>query len=189
MKKLLVLLTAALLVLPAVTSCSGGGGGNHRNPAAGSGGAQPWAIDDTAISGNGVDLLQGGDMFIGEMDGPAAVALGDQIWATLTSIQTWTAANPLYTYRFYDDTDPFTNWGRAFRYTGFNVEVGPIIGPPGFYGTGTYVDPLGQSYPAVILRTWDLTYWELLVIQSPTSIVHAIQHTSGLPIAQTYFAP
>ena len=39
----------------------------------------------------------------------------------------------------------------------------------------------------MILRTWDDTYWELLVVQGPGTITHAVQNLNGLPIVQTYF--
>lgn len=188
MKNLLALCGAVLALAFVPTGCSSGGGsGGGSAPNPGTGGARPWAIDDTAFTGAGTDLLVGGDMFVGEADLNAAIALGDQIWATLTSHGTWTATSSLYTYQFYVDTDPVTNWGRAFRYTGFDVVAGPVIGAPGFYGTGTYTSPNGQQYDAVILRTWDDTYWELLIVQGPGTFTHAVQHLNGLPIVQTYF--
>lgn len=182
LKPLVALFSLVLLVS---TGCSSGEDGGNTAPAADAS-ARPWAIDDAALTGAGTDLLVGGDQFIGDLDPGSAAALGDQIWATLTGVQTWVAENPVYTYRFYDDTDPVTNWGRAFRYTGFDVVAGPIIGPPGFYGTGTYVTPAGQPFDAVILRTWDSSYWEILIVQDAGTIVHAIQHVNGLPIARGY---
>lgn len=179
----IAILGAVLATSLLLQGCSGGGGG----PPSGNG-PRPWAIDDTAFSGNGTDLLEGGDMFLGETDLAAAAALGDQIWATLVSATTWVGASSPNTYEFYVDSDPLTNWGRAYRYTGQSVIVGPVIGAPGFYGTGTYVGASGQPYDAVILRTWDNSYWELLAVQSPTSLVHAIQNINGLPIVTFYDA-
>lgn len=178
---------ALILVNLALTGCSGGGdrGGGNAGPGGG-GQPTPWAIEDAAAATMGTDLLFDGDMFMGETDPAQATVIGDRIWAVLTSRATWTADNPLYTYQFYVDTDPVTNWGRAFRYTGFNVEAGPITTPPTFFGTGTYVAPNGQQYDAVILRTWDISYWELLVVENGAAFVHAIQNANGLPIAQTY---
>ncbi|MEL6905645.1 MAG: hypothetical protein AAFP22_09575 [Planctomycetota bacterium] len=175
------------LLLFLTSGCSGGGGGGGATASPGTGAsARPWAIDDGALTGSATDLLVGGDRFIGDLDPVSAAALGDQMWAVLAAGQMWVADNPIYTYRFYDDVDPITNWGRAFRYTGFDVIAGPIVGPPSFYGTGTYVSAAGEPFDAVILRTWDESYWELFVIQNQSTIVHAIQHVNGLPIVRAY---
>ena len=157
MKWLIPSLVAVLAGWVLFTGCSGSGGGGGNGGGSASG-ARPWAIDDTAFTGNGDDLLEGGDMFIGENDLTSAMTLGDQIWATLVSTNTWTAPGTAMSYQFFFDTDPNTNWGRAYRYTGQNVVAGPVIGAPGFYGTGTYVRANGQAYDAVILRTWDNSY-------------------------------
>ena len=186
------------LLLFLTSGCSGGGGGGGATASPGTGAsARPWAIDDAALTGSATDLLVGGDRFIGDLDPvsaaalgdpdlAAATAIGDRIWAALSGPNTWIGDTPLNTYQFYDDVDPITNWGRAFRYTGFDVIAGPIVGPPSFYGTGTYVSAAGEPFDAVILRTWDESYWELFVIQNQSTIVHAIQHVNGLPIVRAY---
>ncbi|MEM6673555.1 MAG: hypothetical protein AAF726_11985 [Planctomycetota bacterium] len=186
LKGLLIAATGCLAL-----ACSSGGGGDDGGNNGGGGPARAFSIEDTAATGMGTDLLVQGDAFIGEPDLATAEAIGDRIWAVLTSTQTWIAPNPLYSYQFYVDSDPITNWGRAFRYTGFNVEAGPISIPQtagGFYGTGTYVAADGQQFDAVILRTWDTVYWELLVIDSPTTFVHSIQNVNGLPLPNGYVA-
>lgn len=189
MKNPFVLCGAVLSLCLVLPGCSSGGGGNAGNGNGnGNGALRPWAIDDAAATGMSEDLLVPGDMFIGEMDLTAAVALGDQMWAVMRAVPTWVGTNPLYTYQFFDDTDPFTNWGRAYRHTGFDVYAGPIIGPPGLYGTGTYVAANGEQFDAVILRTWDESYWELLILQGNWKFTHAIQHLNGLPIVDTYTA-
>ena len=180
------LLGTALCLL--LIGCSGGGNAGNAGDGAGNGNLRPWAIDEAAATGMAEDLLVAGDMFVAELDLAAATALGDQMWAVMRAVPTWVGTNPLYTYQFYDDTDPFTNWGRAYRHTGFDVYAGPIIGPPGFLGPGTYIAATGEQLDAVILRTWDESYWELFILQDNLTLIHATQHFNGLPIVQTYTA-
>ncbi|MEM9383183.1 MAG: hypothetical protein AAGB93_24760 [Planctomycetota bacterium] len=185
---LLTLVTAcALWLVPASCSNGGGDGGGGGN-LGGGGTARAWAIENAGATGAGTDLLMAGDMFIGENDLAAATAIGDRIWARLTGPTTWIGNTPLNTYQFYDDSDPVTAWGRAFRYTGFSVVAGPIIGPTVFYGTGTYVAANGQAFDAMIVHTWDDVYWELFVIQDGALFTHAVQHVTGLPIVEDFSA-
>lgn len=188
MKNTITTWAAALMLWALPVGCSGGGGGGNAGggPGAGGGTARPWSIDDAALNGMSTDLLAAGDAFLGENDLNSAAAIGDRMWAAMSAQGTWVGTNPIYTYQFYDDTDPFTNWGRAFRYTGFSVYAGPVVGPPTFLGTGTYIAAGGQQYDAVIMRTWDDTYWELLILQSNTIFTHATQHVNGLPLIETY---
>ena len=177
----------ALWLVPAACS-SGGGDGGGGGGVIGGGMARAWAIEDAGATGAGTDLLMAGDMFIGEPDLAAATAIGDRIWAALSGPNTWIGDTPLNTYQFYVDTDPITNCGRAFRYTGFSVYAGPIVGPTVFYGTGTYVTANGQSFDAMIVHTWDDVYWELFVVQNGNLFTHAVQNVTGLPIIEDFTA-
>lgn len=166
-------------------ACSGGGGGGGNGGGGGSGTLIPFAISAAGNVGMATNLLVAGDAFEAETDPVQRTALGDQIWNVVTSINTWVGTNPTFTYQFYVDTDPFTNWGRAFRYTGFGVYAGPIRIPP-TSGPGTYTAANGDTFQAVILQTWDDTYWEILIVQDGTTFVHAVQNVNGLPIVETY---
>ena len=179
----------ALSILMVLASCSGGGGGKAGSGNGGGGGpVQPWAIEDAGLTGTSVDLLIAGDQFVGEMDAGAAAQIADRMWTQMTAPTTWVGTNPLFTYQLYNDSDPFTNWGRAYRHTGFDVYAGPLVGPSWFYGTGTYFAATGEQYDAAILHTWDADYWELIIMMDPQILVHANQHTNGFPLADTYTA-
>lgn len=162
-------------------ACSGGGGGGGGNAAA----LRPFAINDAAspaLAADVRDLLEAGDRFQYEPDVAAANAIYDAIWAQLVAFTTWVAPNPLNTYQFFVDTDPNTNWGRAYRFTGFSVFAGPVVP----FTAGTYTRASGASFPAVTLRTWDDTNAELLIMLDAQNFVHAIQHVNGLPIVDTF---
>ncbi|MDP6928164.1 MAG: hypothetical protein QF412_00555, partial [Planctomycetota bacterium] len=113
-------------------------------------------------------------------------ALWDQIWNILIGTSTWTGTNPVFTYGFFLDTNPLTNWGRAYRHSGFGTYAGPIGTPMAILGSGTYTGANQTDYPAMILRTWDDSYWEMIVIRDPNTHTHANQHTNGLPLIETY---
>ena len=145
----------------------------------------PFAINNAASPALAADvrnLLEVGDRFQYEPDVVAANVIYDGIWAQLLAHVTWTGTNPLNTFQFYNDTNPFTNWGRAFRYTGFSVYAGPVI--PFTAGIYTRVD--GVQLPAVTLQTYDGSYAEMLVMVDSQTFAHAIQHFNGLPIVEFF---
>src|SRR5262245_19809703 len=166
-------------LLLAVVVGGGGGGG------AGAGALQPFAINAAASPALAADvhnLLEVGDRYQFEPNTTAANVLFDGVWAQLAGTTTWVAPNPLNTYQFFVDSDPYTNWGRAYRFTGFSTFAGPV--QP--FTSGTYTRPGGASYPAAALQTWDSSNAEFLVMVSATQFVHAIQNTNGLPIVDTF---
>jgi len=168
-----------------ITACGGGGGGNGGGGGGGAGALTPFAIDaaaNPALAADVRNLLEVGDRFQYEPNAGAAIAIYDAIWAQLIAFATWTAGNPLYTFQFFNDTNPLTNWGRAYRYTGFSVYAGPVIA----FTAGTYTSSNGTNLQAITLTTWDGNYAELLVMLNPQTIVHAIQNNNGLPIADSY---
>jgi len=172
----------------AVAACGGGGGGGDAAPGA-AGSLTPFAINAAASPAQAADvrnLLEAGDRYQYEPNNAAANAILDGIWTQLTAFATWTdQSNPLNTYQFYIDTNPSTNWGRAYRFSGFSVYAGPVVP----FTAGTYTRANGSSYPAVALQTWDGNYAELLVQSDANNFAHAIQNTNGLPIVGFFHAP
>lgn len=53
-------------------------------------------------------------------------------------------------------------------------------------GSGTYKRADGRSYDAMILQTWDDTYWQILIIADNNTFVLANQHFNGFPVLETY---
>lgn len=185
MDRRLALLPALAVSLLLLTACGGGGGGGAPGGTAGP--LQPYAIDAAASPALAADvrnLLEAGDRYQFEPDTTAANALYDAIWARLTAVPTWFGAGPANTFEFYFDAEPLTNWGRAFRYVGHDVHVGPVRP----FTAGTYTRPNGTRLPALALQTWDVDRAEFLVVVDAGTIVHAIQHLDGLPIATAYRA-
>ncbi|MBL9076786.1 MAG: hypothetical protein JNL08_04735 [Planctomycetes bacterium] len=172
------LLGGAALLLAA---CSNGGGG----PAGGAGGSlQPFAIDaaaSPAVAASVADLLEVGDHFAYEPDVAAANAIYDQIWQRLVAAPQWLEPGDTTAYEFFDDSDPVTNWGRAYRYFG----NGTFAGPMQPFTAGTYTRPNGVDLPALTLTTWD-SRAELIVLLDDDTFVHAIQNTNGLPIVEVF---
>ena len=147
----------------------------------------PRPISNAGNSGHAAHIAQLCDRFDYEANLDKASAMWDNIWRILTGPHTWTANNnPLHTYQFYVDNDPFTNWGRAFRYTGFAMEAGPIRSPMAIVGTGIYTAPDGATFQAMILQTWDVTYWEMIVVIDDRNFAHLQQHFNGLPLVLFY---
>lgn len=128
-------------------------------------------------------LLQVGDHYSYRNDVEANRVL-DDIWAALIAADTWVADNPLVTYEFWDDCGTVTNWGRAYRHSGFDVQVGGIRP----FTAGTYTSVDGVQHLAVILQTWDNTFAEILVLTGPDSFTHAVQNSNRLPIINHYQA-
>lgn len=184
MDRLLAPLTIIFLCL---SSCGSSGNGGSDDSLGGNGNASPWAISRASQPATATDvrnLLEAGDRYRYEADNVAANTILDDIWARLIAAPSWVGTNPLYTYRFYNDIGTITNWGRAFRHTGFDESAGPITA----FTAGTYTSVSGAEFPAVILRTWDDEYAEILVLTSEQSFTHAIQHFNGLPIIEHYQA-
>lgn len=187
-----------LLVLSAVfllSACGGGGGdGSNNNANADNRVApcnqatlSPWAISDAGNAGLGNHIAEPCDQFQYEDDVNAALNQWEEIWSTLAAARTWTeTSNPLYTYSFYEDIGTPTNFGRAYRYTGFDVSVGSIRTPMAIVGPGTYTRPNGEAFSAMVLQTWDMDSWEMIVIIDARNFAHFIQHTNGLPIITYY---
>ena len=182
-KRWLVAIVALCLM---VAACGGGGGDAGLG---GGGSLVPFAINDAAspaVASDVRNLLEVGDRYQYEPNVTAANAIWDGIWTQLTAHATWTdPSNPLNTYQFYIDTDPNTHWGRAYRFTGFSVYVGPVVP----FTAGTYTRPSGATYLAVALQTWDSSYAEILVLTDANNFAHAIQNTNGLPITGFFHAP
>jgi hypothetical protein len=169
------------LLFATLLACGGGVG------AGGNGALQPFAISAAANPATAADvhnLLEPRDRYRFEPNNGAANAILDNLWTQLTAFNAWTGGNPLNTYRFYNDSDPLTHWGRAYRFTGFAQYAGPIRP----FTAGTYTRENGSSYPALILQTWDGTYAEILVLLGPNTFVHANQNVNGLPITETFTA-
>lgn len=185
---------AFLLLL--LTACGGGGGNSDENASADADTRiaqctqttlSPWAISDAGNAGLGSNIAEPCDQFQYEDDVNTALNQWEQIWSTLAAARTWTeTSNPLYTYSFYEDVGTPTNFGRAYRYTGFDVAVGSIRTPMAIVGPGTYTTPQGDTYSAMILQTWDMDSWEMIVIIDERNFAHFIQHTNGLPIITYY---
>ncbi len=168
------------LLLPA---CSGGGGGGVAG--GGAGALQPFAIDaaaSPAVAADVRDLLEVGDQFAFEPDAAQANAMYDTIWSLLTAANSWLEPGDNTEYQFFDDSDPITHWGRAYRYSGFGVFSGPVVP----FTAGTYTRANGSTLPAVTLQTWDGGHAELLVMVASDVFVHAIQNGNGLPIVETF---
>lgn len=174
----------AVCLALAVAACSGGGGGGGGGASAG-GNLQPFAIDDAAspaVAADVRDLLEVGDRFAFEPDAAQANAIYDALWAALVSANEWLEPGDNTTYEFFDDTDPITNWGRAYRYFGQGTFAGPVVP----FTAGTYTRSSGAALPALTLQTWDGSHAELLVILDSDTFVHAIQNTNGLPIVEVF---
>ena len=151
------------------------------------GGLRPFAISAAANPATAADvhnLLEPRDRYRFEPNNGAANAILDNLWAQLIAFNIWTGSNPLNTYRFYNDSDPLTHWGRAYRFTGFAEHAGPIRP----FTAGSYMRENGSCYPALILQTWDGTYAEILVMLGPNTFVDANQNVNGLPITETFAA-
>ena len=163
-------------------ACSGGGGGSG-NPATGS--LQPFAIDaaaSPALAALVRDLLEVGDRFAYQPDVAAANALYDFVWARLSSANEWLEVADGTVYEFFDDQDPVTNWGRAYRYFGQGTFAGPVVP----FTAGTYTRAGGGDLPALALQTWDGSRAEFLVLLDDDTVVHALQDTNGLPILERF---
>lgn len=161
-------------------ACAGGGGGSG-----GGGQLQPFAIDTAAspaLAADVRDLLEAGDHFAYEPDVAAANAIYDQVWLRLASATEWLEPADNTTYEFFDDTDPVTNWGRAYRYFGNGTFAGPVVP----FTAGTYTRAGGTGLPALTLQTWDGSHAEFLVLLDDDTCVHAIQNTNGLPIVEVF---
>lgn len=146
----------------------------------------PWAISNAGNYGIATNIAQPCDRFDYEPDLSTAWAMWDDIWRVLSTPNTWTArGNPQFTYQYYVDSNYYTNWGRAYRYTGVETSAGPIRTPQAFVGPGTYTAPNGTSFRAMVLQTWDYN-WEMIVIIDERNYAHATQHFNGLPIVNFY---
>lgn len=166
----------------ALAACSGGGGGG----AAGAGAnLRPFAIDDAAspaVAADVRDLVEVGDRFAFEPNAVQANAIYDALWSALVSANEWLEPADNTTYQFFDDTDPITNWGRAYRYSGQGTFAGPVVP----FTAGTYTRTSGVALPALTLQTWDGSHAELLVMLDNDTFAHAIQNTNGLPIVEIF---
>jgi hypothetical protein len=172
-------------LVASLLACGAGGGG--LGGGGGGGALKPWAISDAANPTTAADvhnLLEVGDHYQFEPNNAAANAILENLWARLTAVRTWVGTNPGYTYQFYNDGDPNTHWGPAYRFTGESVWAGPVRP----YTAGTYTRANGSSYQAATLRTWDETYAEILVLIDANAFVHANQKVNGLPLIETYSA-
>lgn len=171
----------SLLVSVVVAGCTGGGGGGGG----GAGSVRPFAIDaaaSPALASDVRDLLEVGDRYAFEPDTTLANGLYDQIWARLSAFGSWVDAADNDTFEFFDDTDPLTQFGRAYRFFGFGVFAGPVVP----FTAGTYTQANGSAHPALALQTWDGQAAELLVLLADDTFLHAVQNTNGLPIVGTY---
>jgi hypothetical protein len=161
-------------------ACTGGGGGRQ----AGAGGAlQPFAIDaaaSPAVAADVRDLLERGDRYAFEPDVALANALYDSIWQQLLSATEWLEPADNTSFQFFDDSDPITAWGRAYRYAGNGTFAGPVVP----FTAGTYTRANGARLPAVTVQTWDSSHAELLVLLDGDTVVHALQNNNGLPIVE-----
>lgn len=155
--------------------------------AASSSGPRPWAIEEIVQSGGGIDLLDGGDLFLAEGDPTVAAELAEGIWTTLTAASLWVADDPAVTFAF-ERVDGAPAPAPAYRHAGDVTAAGIVLEPPPHLGVGTYVSPSGAVFDAIVLGTWDEDAWELIVIESSTSFLHAHQRPDGLPLVQMYRA-
>jgi hypothetical protein len=146
---------------------------------------RPFAIDaaaSPAIAADVRDLLEVGDHFAFEPDVAQADAIYDALWSDLVSANEWREPGDTTTYEFFDDSDPVTHFGRAYRYFGQGTFAGPVVP----FTAGTYTRPGGVVLPALTLQTWDGNHAELLVRIDGDTFVHAIQNTNGLPIVEVF---
>ena len=175
------------LLVTTLVAC--GGGGADGLGTGGTAGLQPFAIS-AAVAGLAAaevrNLLETGDRYRFEPSNAAANAILDTLWAQLVAVHTWTATARVLTYQFFNDSNPQTHWGRAYRFTG---TADNYAGPIRAFTAGTYTRASGSNYPAVILQTWDGNYAEILVFIDPNTFVHANQNVNGLPITYTFTAP
>jgi len=174
--------------LATAVACGGGADGLGTGGTAGTAGLQPHAISAAANPASAADVrdvLEPGDHYRFEPSNPAANAIFDSIWARLAGGQAWTATARVLTYQFFNDDNPQTHWGRAYRYTG---TLDNYAGPIRAFTAGTYTRANGSSFQAVILQTWDNSYAEILVLVDPSTFVHANQNVNGLPITDTFSA-
>ena len=149
-------------------------------------GLQPFAISaaaNPATAGDVHNLLETGDRYRYEPSNAAANAILDGIWVRLVAVHTWVGTARQLTYQFFNDSDPQTHWGRAYRFTG---TADNYAGPIRAFTAGTYTRANGSSYQAVILQTWDGNYAEILVLIDPSTFVHAVQNVNGLPITDSF---
>ncbi len=171
----------SILGMLALTACTGGGGGGANG---GGGRLQPFAIDaaaSPAIAASVGDLLEVGDHFAYEPDVAAANAIFDAIWQRLVTATEWLEPGDTTTYEFFDDTDPITHFGRAYRYFGNGTFAGPLVP----FTAGTYTRANGVDLPALTLQTWD-SRAEMIVMLDDDTFAHAIQNTNGLPIIEVF---
>ena len=178
-------LTPWVCLVATAVACGGGVDGLGMGSSAG---LQPFAISAAANPGSAANVqnvLEAGDHYRFEASNPAANAILDNIWARLVGVQTWTATARALTYQFFNDGNPQTNWGRAYRFTG---ALDNYAGPIRPFTAGTYTRANGSTFPAVILQTWDSNYAEILVLTDPSTFVHANQNANGLPITYTFGA-
>src|SRR5262249_1230604 len=141
-----------------VTTLLACGGGADGLGAGGTSGLQPFAISAAANPATATEvhnLLEAGDRYRFEPSNAAANGILDNIWAQLVVVQTWTATARVLTYQFFNDSDPHTHWGRAYRYTG---AADNYAGPIRAFTAGTYTRVNGSNYPAVILEALDGHY-------------------------------
>src|SRR5262249_32877575 len=179
-------LSLCVCLLAVVVGC--GGTGADGLGTGGFAGLRPFAISDAAHPATAADvhnLLEAGDHYKFEPSNAAANAILDGIWARLIVVQTWTATANVITYHFFNDTNPQTQWGRAYRYTGTLDDYGSPIRAS---TAGTYTRANGSNFPAAILETWDQSYAEILVLIDSSTFVHANQNVNGLPITYTFTA-
>ena len=175
------------LLVTTLVAC--GGGGADGLGTGGTAGLQPFAISAAASPATAAEvrnLLETGDRYRFEPSNAAANAILDTLWAQLVAVHTWTATARVLTYQFFNDSNPQTHWGRAYRFTG---TADNYAGPIRAFTAGTYTRASGSNYPAVILQTWDGNYAEILVFIDPNTFVHANQNVNGLPITYTFTAP
>lgn len=166
----------------AATACSGSGGGSGS---AATGRLQPFAIDAAASPALAADvrnLLEVGDRFVYQPDATAANALYDFVWARLVTANEWLEVADGTVYEFFDDQDPVTNWGRAYRYFGQGTFAGPVVP----FTAGSYTRAAGGDRPALALQTWDGSRAEFLVLLDDDTVLHALQDTNGLPILERF---
>ena len=128
------------------------------------------------------NLLEVGDRFSYQPDVAAANALYDFVWARLVTANEWLEIADGTVYEFFDDQDPVTNWGRAYRYFGQGTFAGPVVP----FTAGTYTRAGGGDLPALALQTWDGSRAEFLVLLDDDTVVHALQDTNGLPIVERF---
>lgn len=178
-----------------VSSASGNTNTNSNNNQAAQQGSsrctettiQAWAVSDAGNTGYAEHLAAPCDKFEYEANVTEALLQWDVMWQTLTAPRTWTnPSNPLYTYSFYEDYGSSTNFGRAYRHTGFDISVGSIGTPMAIVGPGIYTNAKGVEYQAMVLRTWDSSYWEMFIFEDERNFAHLNQHTNGYPVISHY---